>query len=139
MKKFFIQVISGKFHKIEKNRGVYFYAYNQQQKTFKMKELSEATLTTVMQLHNITRFQARDLWYKLFSLNEIFLRKYDDTYMENIDTVLTYTLQYKQKVLDTYKKPISIEIEQEHKDEWRWRWKKDMEMEMELEKEIQKM
>ena len=139
MKKFFIQVISGKFHKIEKLESYIFYAYNQQQKTFKMKGLSEATLTTVMQLHNITRFQARDLWYKLFSLNEIFLRKYGDTYMENIDTVLTYTLQYKQKVLDTYKKPSSTEINQEHKDEWRWRWKKDMEMEMELEMEIENM
>ena len=104
-----------------------------------MKGLSEATLTTVMQLHNITRIQARDLWAKLFSLNDTFLRKYGDTYMENIDTILTYTLQYKQKVLDTYKKPSSIEINQEHKDEWRWRWKKDMEMEMEMEMEIENM
>jgi len=89
-----------------------------------MEELSEATLTTVMQVHNITRIQAQDMWRKVTSFSKILERKYVDTYMDNIDTIVTLMQEYKQKVLDTYKKPISIEIEQEHRDalqldEWR--------------------
>jgi len=94
-----------------------------------MKELSEATLTTVMQVHNITRIQAQDMWIKVTSFSKILERKYVDTYMDNLDTIITLMQEYKQKVLDTYKKkhpkkPTSIEIEQEHRDavqldEWR--------------------
>ena len=90
-------------------------AYNQQQKTFKMEELSGATLTTVMQVHNITRIQAQDMWRKITSFSKILERKYVDTYMDNLDTIITLMQEYKQKVLDTYKKkhPQGWRVEQD--------------------------
>ena len=93
-------------------------------------ELNETTLTMVMHRNNLTRVQVRDLWSKLVSFNMILLRKYGNTYTDNMMHILNVEMpKYQQKVLQTYKKkhpkkPISTEIEQEHRDalqldEWR--------------------
>ncbi len=67
-------------------------------------ELSEETLTFVMRTNQITKEQAKDLWSKSMSFNQILMKKYDDKYLDNVNEVCRLTKEYQQKLLATYKK-----------------------------------
>jgi hypothetical protein len=68
------------------------------------RELHSSTISHVQTLYDITEEQAKDLWEKLQTFNELLIKKYGDTYFENGNEIMKLTQQYKERMIMKYKK-----------------------------------
>ena len=68
------------------------------------RELDPSTISYIQTLYDITEEQAKDLWEKLQTFNQLLIKKYGDTYFQNSNEIMKLTQQYKERMIMKYKK-----------------------------------
>ena len=68
------------------------------------RELQPSTISHIQTLYDITEEQAKDLWEKLQTFNQLLIKKYGDTYFQNSNEIMKLTQQYKERMIMKYKK-----------------------------------
>ena len=68
------------------------------------RELAPSTISHIQTLYDITEEQAKDLWEKLQTFNQLLIKKYGDTYFQNSNEIMKLTQQYKERMIMKYKK-----------------------------------
>lgn len=66
--------------------------------------LNPSTILHIQTLYDITEEQAKDLWEKLQTFNQLLMKKYGDTYFQNVNEITKLTQQYKERMIMKYKK-----------------------------------